>query len=73
MMPIQFSQQSAIGSLTAKLDDADKKMDLRVALVEKSADLRTDSILKKLDEYGKKIESDENEIKKFEDRMVSLE
>lgn len=73
IVPAQFSQQGTIASLSTKLDEADKKMDLRVALLEKSADLRADTIIKKLDDVGKKIEWDENEIKTFEDRVSSLE
>jgi hypothetical protein len=73
ILPTQLSQQSGIASLTTKVDEADKKMDLRVALLEKSADLRTDSILKRLDDVGRKIEADEKEIKAFEERMVSME
>ena len=73
ILPVQFAQQGSIGSILAKLDESDKKMDLRVALVEKGADLRTDSIIKKLEDVGKKIETDEKELKTFEERMVSME
>jgi hypothetical protein len=73
ILPTQLSQQAGIASITTKLDEADKKMDLRVALLEKSADLRMESVLKRIDDVGKKVETDENEIKSFEDRVSSME
>jgi hypothetical protein len=73
VVPIQFVQQSAIAALTVKFDEGDKRMDLRFAGLDRTIDYKTDAVIKKIDEFGKKIDLEEHEIKSFEDRVAAME
>lgn len=73
VVPVQITQHGQIASITTRLEEAEKKAEMRTTFLDKRADDRHNALVARFEKMDNKFDDKEEEIRKLQERILASE